>query len=119
MKYYYQVEGFLRNNIGDVLQGMVAKAFLPPSALVADREALAEIDNSEPGLLLANGWYMHNSEKFPPPVNITPIYISVHIAQSRLLADERVREHFKQHAPIGCRDEKTLKLFLGWGISAY
>lgn len=119
MKYYYQVEGGKRNNIGDVLQGMVAKAFLPEDALVADREALADMDKNRPALLIANGWYMHSFEKFPPPENVTPIYVSVHIAKPQLLASAKVRNHFKKHAPIGCRDLKTLNLFLGWGIPAY
>ncbi|HEX8461279.1 MAG TPA: polysaccharide pyruvyl transferase family protein, partial [Segetibacter sp.] len=119
MKFYYQIEGALRNNIGDVLQGMVAKAFLPDNATVVDREALADMDPNGASVLLANGWYMHSFEKFPPPANVNPIYVSVHMAQSQLLADSNVRKHFKKHSPIGCRDEKTLKLFLGWGIPAY
>jgi hypothetical protein len=119
MKYYYQVEGDIRNNIGDVLQGMVAKAFLPEGCKVADREALADIDQSEDALLLANGWYMHGYDKFPPPANVKPVYVSVHIAKATFLNVKRVRDHFRQHAPIGCRDQKTLKLFLGWGIPAY
>ena len=73
---------------------MVAKAFLPSNAMVVDREALSEIDNKEPGLFIANGWYMHSFDKFPPPENIEPIYISVHVADSRLLASKKVRDHF-------------------------
>ncbi|MES2646514.1 MAG: polysaccharide pyruvyl transferase family protein [Bacteroidota bacterium] len=119
MIYYYQVEGQVRNNIGDVLQGMAAKAFLPQGALVADREALSEMNSTEQGLFIANGWYMHSFEKFPPPGNIKPVYVSVHVANSQLLTSKKVRDHFKLHSPIGCRDTKTLKLFLGWGIPAY
>lgn len=119
MNYYYQVEGLLRNNIGDVLQGMVAKDLLPEGAKVADREALADLASNEKGMLVANGWYMHSFKKFPAPDNITPVYAAVHIANSALLADPGVREHFKKHAPIGCRDTKTLRLLLGWGIPAY
>lgn len=119
MNYYYQVEGLLRNNIGDVLQGMVAKDLLPEGARVADREALADLKGDEKGLLIANGWYMHSFSKFPPPDNITPVYAAVHVANSAMLSAAHVREHFKKHAPIGCRDLKTLRLFLGWGIPAY
>jgi len=119
MKYYYQIEGLLRNNIGDVLQGIVAKQFLPKDALVADRENLKGISSAEDGLLIGNGWYMHSFENFPPNNNITPLYFSVHIAQSALLKSAENRAHFKKHGPIGCRDKKTLKLFLGWGIPAY
>ena len=119
MKYYYQVEGRVRNNIGDVLQGMVAKAFLNPDAEAVDREALCDMPAGEDALLVANGWYLHSFENFPPPETVTPVYTSVHVAQSQLLADLNVRRHFVKHAPIGCRDEKTLELFLGWGIPAY
>lgn len=119
MKYYYQVEGDVRNNIGDVLQGMVAKAFLPSDAKVADREDLAHLQQKEQSFLIANGWYMHSFENFPPPANVTPLYVSMHIAKSALLADPNIRAHFIKHSPIGCRDIKTLNLFLGWGIPAY
>jgi hypothetical protein len=119
MKYYYIIEGSLRNNIGDVLQGMVAKQFINTSAIVADRENMKGIQSKSPGLLIANGWYMHSFENFPPNNNITPIYVSVHIAQSKLLLDEATRVHFKNNGPVGCRDSKTLKLLLGWGIPAY
>jgi hypothetical protein len=119
MRQLYQVEGRLRNNIGDVLQGIVAKAFLSDQAEVVDREGLNKIDHVRDGLLIANGWYMHDFESFPPPANVNPIYISVHIADSAMLRSPEIREHFKRNSPIGCRDKKTLKLFLGWGIPAY
>lgn len=119
MNYYYLIEGKVRNNIGDVLQGMVARPFLPQDAMAADREAMAEINTTQPGFLLANGWFLHDFTKFPPPDNVSPLYISVHIANSQMLSNEKVREHFQKHAPIGCRDKKTQRLFLGWGIPAY
>lgn len=119
MNYYYQIEGFLRNNLGDVLQGIVTKPFLPVDAKVVDRENLSNIEDEGTGLLIANGWFNHSFEHFPPPANITPVYTSVHIANAELLKPKHIRRHFKKHAPIGCRDKKTLKLFLGWGIPAY
>lgn len=119
MRYLYQIEGKLRNNIGDVLQGIVAKAFLPADAEVVDREGLKLIDREREAVLVANGWYMHDFTSFPPPPNVKPIYVSVHIADSGLLRSAEVRDHFMANSPIGCRDEKTRKMFLGWGIPAY
>ncbi|MBD8389758.1 polysaccharide pyruvyl transferase family protein [Dysgonomonas sp. BGC7] len=119
MKYYYIVEGKYRGNLGDVLQGMVAKPFLPQNAIPADREDLASLDKNEQGLLVGNAWYMHSWDRFPPPDNIQPVYVSVHIAESKMLKEKYVRDHFLKNAPIGCRDKKTLNLFLGWGIPAY
>jgi hypothetical protein len=119
MKYYYQIEGYVRNNIGDTLQGLAAKAFLPINAEAADREALADLGDKTPSVLVANGWYMHRWDKFPPPEIVKPIYISVHIARTQMLAEKRILDHFKKNAPIGCRDQKSLLYFLGWGIPAY
>ena len=119
MKYYYQIEGLLRNNLGDTLQGLVGKTFLPESAEAVDRERLSAIQSDENGFLIANGWYLHSFENFPAPINIKPFYVSVHVAKSALLKNRDVRKHFLKNSPIGCRDKKTLKLFLGWGIPAY
>ena len=119
MKYYYQIEGYVKNNIGDTLQGLAAKAFLPINAEAADREALADMDDKTPSVLVANGWYMHRWDKFPPPEIVKPIYISVHIARTQMLAEKRILDHFRKNAPIGCRDQKSLLYFLGWGIPAY
>jgi hypothetical protein len=119
MSNFYIVEGKIRNNIGDILQGMAAAEFLDEDAQPVDRETLAMMDEGLPGLLLANGWFMHDFSLFPPPPNIKPVYLSVHIANSAMLRDDKIRTHFKANSPIGCRDHKTLKLFLGWGIPAY
>jgi len=118
VKYYYQVEGLKRNNLGDIIQGIAAKQFLPADSIAADREKLALIPN-EPSLLIANGWYQHEFENFPPPPKIIPFYISVHIAKSDFIKIKSVRAHFLLNAPIGCRDYKTLWLMRGFGIPAY
>lgn len=118
MKFYYQIEGLKRNNLGDVIQGIAAKRFLPNSSIPVNREELNSI-GSERGFLIGNGWYQHEFDNFPPQENITPFYISVHIAKSDFLKLNRVRHHFKKNAPIGCRDIKTLWLMRGFGIPAY
>ncbi|MBJ7428938.1 MAG: hypothetical protein JHD28_08285, partial [Bacteroidia bacterium] len=118
MKYFYQIEGLKRNNLGDVIQGLAAKQFLPNNAKPANREKLSLLIN-EPSLLIANGWYQHEFDKFPPPAEVIPFYISVHIAKSDFIKIKSIREHFKKNAPIGCRDSKTLWLMRGFGIPAY
>lgn len=119
MKYFYIVEGTVRNNIGDVLQGMSAAQFLDEDAMAVDREKLSCMDKEYPGFLLATGWFMHDYTFFPPPPNITPFYISIHVANSDFLRHSHIREHFRKYGPVGCRDNKTMLLFLGWGIPAY
>jgi hypothetical protein len=118
VKFYYQIEGLKRNNLGDVIQGIAAEQFLPENSNYVDREMLSSLVD-EPGFLIGNGWFQHEFENFPPPPNIKPFYISVHIAKSDFIKIKRVREHFKANAPIGCRDKKTMWLMRGFGIPAY
>lgn len=118
MKYFYQVEGLKRNNLGDLIQGLAAKQYLPKNSMAVDRENLIAVKN-ETSFLVANGWYQHEFENFPAPSLVIPFYISVHVAKSDFLKIKNIREHFKKNAPIGCRDSKTLWLMLGFGIPAY
>ena len=119
MDYHYLIEGRRRNNLGDVLQGMVAQQFLPQSSTAVDRERTREMSAVAPSLLLANGWFIHDRHSFPPPEAVIPIYLSMHIDNLRWLRQPEVRAHLRRHAPIGCRDRKTLLLLWGWGIPAY
>jgi hypothetical protein len=98
---------------------MAASQYLPEDAIPVDRESLSDLNPDQPAFMIANGWYMHDFSKFPAPPNVYPLYISIHISNSDLLKSKNVRDHFKKYAPIGCRDVKTLRLFLGWGIPAY
>lgn len=118
MNHYYLAEGTKRNNLGDIIQGMSARTFLNENAICLDREKLDEF-NGEPGILIANGWFMHNYNAFPPSSKLTPFYISFHLASIKLLLSKENRNHFKKFGPIGCRDRKTQLLFLFNGIPAY
>ncbi len=115
---YYLIEGEKKNNLGDVLQGMVAKQFLNPNSICINREKIKS-GNYKPGLVIANGWFQHNTEEFPINENLNPVYISFHVAKSELLKKTETRKHLKAYAPIGCRDIQTKYLLLFWGIPAY
>jgi len=118
MNHYYLAEGTKRNNLGDIIQGMSARTFLNENAICLDREKLDEF-NGEAGILIANGWFMHDYKAFPPSSKLTPFYISFHLASIKLLLSKENRSHFKKFGPIGCRDRKTQLLFLLNGIPAY
>ena len=118
MNHYYLAEGTKRNNLGDIIQGMSARTFLNENAICLDREKLDEF-NGEAGILIANGWFMHNYKAFPPSSKLTPFYISFHLASIKLLLSKENRNHFKKFGPVGCRDRKTQLLFLLNGIPAY
>ena len=119
MKIAIQIEGFKRNNIGDVFQAIAIKDHLTEVDYVFDREALNQQSDKGSVLLFANGWYMHNYVNFPPSSNITPIYTSVHFSNAEILNSSTNRDHFRKYAPIGARDLKTLIMLRAANIPSY
>ena len=77
-------------------------------------------------LMIMNAWWMHplsyatepKTYHFPPPPFITPIYVSVHIADKQLLTPAAIT-NFKAHEPVGCRDTDTVQMLTDAGVSAY
>lgn len=55
--------------------------------------------------------------EFPLPDKIIPVFISTHIAITELTPSQI--EYLKAYAPIGCRDEYSLKTMRRYGIPAY
>jgi hypothetical protein len=51
------------------------------------------------------------------PPSIQPIFIGFQATSAKMIA--RHRDFFTKHAPIGCRDVTTAKLFRAEGINAY
>lgn len=117
----YQNYNFKRViNIGDYIQSLAAKQFLPQVDYLIDRESLNQYDGS-PVNMIMNGWYMHNPSHWPPSNKITPFYIALHINSSceeEMLNNESIK-HFKKYEPIGCRDERTAKTLQKKGIDCY
>jgi hypothetical protein len=64
-----------------------------------------------------NGWFMHTVKNFPPPPHVIPIFISFHCAKEALISENV--QYFRDHSPIGCRDEATVELFQKYSIPAY
>jgi hypothetical protein len=119
MKNAVQIEGLKRNNIGDVLQAIAVADHLPEPPFVLDRENLLSASCLGPLLFFANGWYMHDYSKFPPPPNLVPVYASVHFSNAAILQDRGNVQHFRNHGPIGARDRKTLFMLRAAGIPSY
>lgn len=107
-------------NIGDDIQTLAAINFLKKKGIVnytyVDREKLSEY-NGKPITLIMNGWFMHNINKFPPSKYITPIFISVHINNEKIIKQNK--SYFKKYEPIGCRDQSTVDMFRKNGVNAY
>ncbi|NLN33422.1 MAG: polysaccharide pyruvyl transferase family protein [Flavobacteriaceae bacterium] len=106
-------------NLGDYVQSLAAKQFLPQVDAYLEREHLNEAIQEEVNCIM-NGWYMHGNN-WPPHPKINPLFVSFHINSKaeHILLSENSLEYLKQHQPIGCRDSRTAKLLNDRGVDAY
>lgn len=109
-------------NIGDDIQAIAAKQFLPANAITIDREYLSSFKHASPVKTIVNGWFMHTKSawyrdgtppdiSWPPSSSIDPLFISIHLTGSflPLIFSPENMGYLKQHAPIGARDLFTLE----------
>lgn len=107
-------------NIGDYIQALASSQFLPHIDGFIQREELKDY-NGEECTVIMNGWYMHNTQQWPPSPKIHPLYIATHfntLAKNVLFSQTSIR-YLKQYEPIGCRDLYTKELLIKNGIDAY
>lgn len=112
--------GYRIFNVGDYIQSIAARQFLPTVDVYLNREALHSY-KGDPVKVIMNGWFLHHPEHWPPSENVIPLFISFHLSPDAafLLDDPKNIVYFKKHQPIGCRDQYTVSLLRGKGIDAY
>ncbi|MBF0598347.1 polysaccharide pyruvyl transferase family protein [Faecalibacter rhinopitheci] len=107
-------------NVGDNIQSLAAKQFLPHVDEYINREKLAKYNGDKVKMIL-NGWFTHNVNDWIPSDKIEPLFVSFHInntAAPFMLKEEGIA-YLKKHEPIGCRDQYTADLLTSKGIQAY
>lgn len=107
-------------NVGDNIQSLAAKQFLPKVDVYINRERLGEYKGEKVKLIL-NGWFTHNIKNWVPSDAIDPIFVSFHINNTAApyMLNEKGIEYLKKHQPIGCRDQFTADTLNKKGIKAY
>lgn len=107
-------------NVGDNIQSLAAKQFLPQVDAYVNRERLAEYEGEELQLIM-NGWFTHNIHNWVPSDNIDPIFVSFHMNNTAapFMLSEKGIAYLKKHEPIGCRDQFTADTLKDKGIDAY
>ena len=65
-------------NVGDTVQSLAAKQFLPRVDTLINREKLGEYEGEKTKLIM-NGWFTHNIHHWVPNDNIDPLFVSFHI----------------------------------------
>ncbi|MFY0714347.1 polysaccharide pyruvyl transferase family protein [Seonamhaeicola sp. NFXS20] len=107
-------------NVGDNIQSLAAKQFLPKVDMFLNRERLADYKGEKIKLIM-NGWFTHNIHNWVPSEDIDPIFVSFHMnntAAPSMLNDKGIA-YLKKHQPIGCRDQFTADTLKAKGIDAY
>ena len=107
-------------NVGDNIQSLAAKQFLPKVDTLLNRERLGEY-TGDPIKLIMNGWFTHNIHNWVPSDDIDPIFVSFHMnntAAPAMLSEKGIA-YLKKHQPIGCRDQFTADTLKAKGIDAY
>ena len=120
-------------NIGDDIQTIAVKRFLPSDAVPIDREFISEFSGDSPVKAVVSGWFMHvkgghwdlsrspPEKSWPPSPLIEPFFISIHFnaqIHETLFSEENI-EYLKKHGPIGARDLPTLELLQKNNIPSY
>jgi len=116
---YIPREGYWADeiNIGDYIQSLAARQFLPQVDRLVERDAIADYQGDRVRVIM-NGWWHFYKGNAVPSKQINPLYVSIHITNPQEVTQETI-EHFKQHEPIGCRDHTTMKFLQGKGVDAY
>lgn len=120
-------------NIGDDIQTIAVKQFLPQNAVAVDREFIYEFTHESKVNTVVSGWFMHQKNNYwdlpvPPPEKswppagiIDPFFISIHLTGTFLptvFSNENI-DYLKKHAPIGARDLFTFNELQKRGIPSY
>ena len=116
MVYNYKTYPVKTANLGDYIQSLAAKQFLPGVSGYIDRDDAAAYSGPKTKMIM-NGWYKMSPGNENIPGNIIPLYISVHISDKAL--SPAAVKNFKKYEPIGCRDMYTSELLNKYGVKTY
>ncbi|XP_038074474.1 uncharacterized protein LOC119742534 [Patiria miniata] len=98
-----------RANLGDEVQSFPGIQFLPFVDRFVDRDNFDKAKRDNHIRMFFNAWYGDQGMTWPPPRNIDPIMLSVHISPRIRPMFTKYIKYLRSKEPIGCRDSDTLK----------
>jgi hypothetical protein len=112
---------YLSGNIGDDIQSIAARQFLPKVDYYLDRDSINKYNKKSKTKIILNGWFSLNPPVFPLKNSIVPLFISFHITPNHKdkLTDTESINYYKKYEPIGCRDYYTVDLLKNKGVESY
>ena len=106
-------------NLGDEVQGFPGLQYLPFVDFFVERDDLRKSERKEQITVFFNAWWGAGHANWPPPSNVHPIMLSIHIEGSMTRLWEHNIDYLEGRGPIGCRDHATLDLLRSHGVEAY
>jgi len=116
-------------NVGDDIQSLAARRFLPQIDYIIDRDNIdneAHFEKNDRVKFIMNGWYTHAPENWPPTnKQIDPLLLSMYINAAY---DDSVKDAFlsssskrfmAENGPVGARDMATMQFLQDNGIDSY
>ena len=131
-KVKYALYKYSTENVGDEIQSIAARRFLPRVDYYIDRDRIGEWKNEnqdETVKLITNGWYMRDPFKWPPTdKTLDPLLISMYVEPKKVSSGsipqevfqtDESKEYLRKFGPVGARDKSTLEYFKKNGIDSY
>lgn len=129
MKGFVTIETPSTKNLGDEIQIIAAQKFVDKYRVATvDRERLSDYDGPRARIIM-NGWYLHNSDNWPPSSKLEPLITSFHITDLKdssgkdprevLTKKGQNRDFLVSNGPIGARDIETYRFLLQHSIPTY
>lgn len=122
-KIKYALFSYETDNIGDEIQSIAARRFLPRIDHYVDRDHINKLETKDEVVkLIMNGWYTHNPDGFPPNnTDIKPLLISMYVADHVKdgFATDHNKFYLNKHGPVGARNTDTHDYFSSIGVDSY
>lgn len=121
----YGMFNYETENIGDEIQSIAARRFLPHIDEYVNRDEIGTWSPTEQTKIITNGWFMHPPYQWPPKSDaIDPLLISMYVDQSdpsvtEAFLSEESRSFFSAHGPVGARDLSTMDFLKKNGVDSY
>ena len=112
-------------NVGNEIQSIAARRFLPNIDYYVDFNNLSSFKGREKFKIIMNAWYLHDKKSWPPiDENIDPLLIAMHLntnnpnTSEAFLSDES-RDFLSKYGPVGARDPLTQQFLQSHDIDSY
>lgn len=128
-RYKYGLLVYDTENIGDEIQSIAARRFLPQIDYLFNRDRInnTKIHKNDRVKLIMNGWFMGEPYDWPPQNNqIEPLLLSMYVERNnhnnkteKYFFSKKSMDYLRANGPIGARDLGTLSYFKKKKLDSY